>query len=468
MRSISFIKIAGWMVLCLFAATFALSFFVPIYTDEITVKIARAHVILNGFQLISLFPQCGDAPFALPIPWTWIPSLLIDGLIYGNATGPISLRIVGMLMFVVWLGMVEWFMRRNLKAAINFQTIMVGLISLISLGVLPFLLVLNRPEQVLLVGITFISLLPLTIAKVQPQSDWGWALLAVIFCLVVSYIFSNHPKAFFFIPLLIVSALYLWVASKRVWVGTILLGGLGVICYESLSFWNQRMYCPEAPLLDVILKSHSLSIGLLFTSPLDFFHAGLDNVIHSLNYIKNIVFQSRYQSDWLPFSVNQQLDKFTLLINLCVKLIYVMCFGYFFVIFVKRLPAAWRERKLEAQTIIPIALLFGIFSTSFFMFSKNFYESSLILPLILLFFALLLPDSSAGNTRGWSHSYLFGFILIVSIASQVNLLRTFTSSLTGPWLGGGKLQSRDYRLHRLAMHKCRKISLMLLFNVGSR
>lgn len=438
MHSSLFNKTASWFVLGLFGVILALSFLVPIYTDEITIKITRVQVLFDAFKLTSLFPQCG-AEFALSVPLIWAPGVLIDRLIYGNVTAPIFVRIVGVLMLVTWLGMLAWFMRRNVKAEISSLHLIAGLISLVSLGVLPFLLVLNRSEQVLFVGITFISILPSIVVQNQPKSNWVWAILAVMFCLAISYMFSSHPKTFFFIPLMIVSALHLSVDSRRVWIGVILLGGLGAICYESLTFWNRRMYCPDAPFLDAILKSHSLSVGLLLTSPMDFFHAGLDNLIHSKDYLKNIVFQTRYQSDWLPFSMELKLDKFTMLINVCVRVIYVVCFGYFVVLLAKRLHSDWLERKLIAQTTISAALLFGIVSTSFFMISKNFYESSLILPLVFLLFVLLLPALYAGNPPRKLHSFLFSLILMVSIASQVNLLRKFTSYLAFPLFGNGQI-----------------------------
>ena len=345
MRNTIFNNMASWIVLSLFGVTFTLSFFIPIYSDEITLKLTRAQVLLDGFELTTLYPQC-SAVFSLHIPWTWVTSALIDGIIYQNVTEPISLRIIGMSTFIVWLGMLAWFMWYNLKARISNLYIIAGLISFVALGVLPLLLVLNRSEQPLLVGITLVSILPYFATQCQPRTNLAWMFLVGIFCLTTSYMFFSHPKTFFFIPLMLVSALQLSVASKRNWIGVVLLAALALICYDSFTFWTNYLYCPDAPLLDVILKSQSLSIGTLFTTPGEFVFAGLRHVSHSYIYIKNILFQLHYQSNWLPSSHDQELSWPITLVDVAVSVIYLSTVGYVIFALVKKLRASLYVRKL--------------------------------------------------------------------------------------------------------------------------
>jgi hypothetical protein len=438
MRSAQVIRVLAWVALGMFCITLALSFFVPVYTDEISIKIARSSALFDGLILSSLYPQCG-ASFALSIPLTWTPGALIYGLAYGNVAEPMYLRISGVSMFVLWLGMLAWIIRRNLGEDIRPLPISAGLVSLVSIGVLPFLLVLSRPEQALFVGITFICILPMAVAKGRPKSHWGWALLSMLFLLAVSFIFYSHPKTSFLIPLMAVSALYLAMLSRRVWVGAILLGGLGWTSYESLSFLTGRLHCSDAPFLDEILKSHFLSTNLLGTSPVDFFHRGLDNLHESKKYVENVLFHARYQSDWLPFTDESRLDVLSAMLNVGISVIYVALAGYILVLLAERLRADWHDGKLAVQTTVPVALLAGIVATSFFMASKNFYESSLVVPLFLLLFALLLP--SIPNSVRWRrlHSYMFAFLLVVSILSQMNLIRVFATYVPNQWGEGGQV-----------------------------
>jgi hypothetical protein len=442
MRSPIIIKGASWLVLGLFCVTFAISLFVPIYSDEIVVKIAPVRVLLDGFELISLLPQCGSASSSY-IPLTWIPGAAIDWAIYGNLTEPILLRIVGMSAFVVWLGMMLWLLLARLRTEISSLHIVAGLIAFVTLGVLPFLLVLNRSEQPLLLGITLICILPYIVAQYQPRTNLVWILLLVIFLITTSYMFSSHPKTFFFIPLLLASAVHLSVASKRLWIGVILLAGLTLICYENLVFSTNGMSCPNAPLLDEILKSQSLSIGTLFETPKEFFLAGMHNLAHSYKYFKNVLFEWHYQSDWLPSSHDQKQGWFSGLIDVVVSLIYLSTVGYVAFSLVKKLRTSLKEGKLVAGTTIPLALSAGIISCGFLLASKNFYESSLILPLLFLLVVLLLPAKLKEIKDCRVCTFIFITLLFASIISQFNLILTFTPYISNSWMSGGQVDGQE-------------------------
>lgn len=453
-RSLHVTDVASWTVLGLFCITVSISSFLPIYTDEIAVKIATGRLLNDGFELISLFPQCGAA-FSLPVPFTWIPARFLDWMIYGNLSEPIFLRLIGIMVLVAWLGALGWFAKSHLKTEISLLRIMGGLVAFVSLGVLPFLLVLNRPEQSLLIGITYFCLLPFILARYQFKSNWVWALLTLSFLLVASYIFSSHPKTFFFLPLIIVSALHFGFSSRRIVLGISLFAGLAWISYDSLTFWSNRIYCSDAPLVNGIFKSISLSFESLFTQPGQFLLGGLDNVIHSKEYIKNLLFQQRYQSDWLPSNSDQKLGGAVASINYAMKAIFVLGFGYVIVALTNRVRADFHDRKLVPQTIIPAALLIGVFFYTFFLAGKNFYESSLVLPLALLLIVLLFPLSGPSTFLNRSYSFIFGILLITSIVSQINLIRSFTAYIPYPWITGGQVSGQDLSISPFKFSKKR-------------
>jgi hypothetical protein len=432
---------ASWAVLGLFAAVLATALFVPVYTDEITIKIARVQVLSDGFRLASLFPQCG-ADFALPVPPSWRVSALLDRGIYGGAASPGYLRIIGIATLVAWLGLLAWHMRANTRAQVRTLHLLAGLAAVASLGITPYLLALNRSEQVLVVGLSLVCLLPFLAARHRFQSSLGWLLLTALFLVMVSYMFWSHPKAVFFVPLMLTSAIILAITSRRGWVWFVLLGGVGWVSVESTRFWIKRMYCPDAPFLDEILKSHSLSLGSLFTSPMEFMGAGLHNLIGFKEYVRNILFQVRYQSDWLPQYPGNKLDIQTAMINMGVKVAYVVFIGYTFVLLVRQIRCDWRERKLSARTFVPATLFFGIGVTSFLMVSKNFYESSLILPLMFLLFVLLFQTAPVQSEGKRPYGYVFAGLLAISILSQLNLLRTFAGHIPRSWMEGGQVKEQ--------------------------
>lgn len=442
MRSSIFIKSACWLVLGLFCITFAASLFVPVYTDEIVIKIAAVRVLLDGFELSSLFPQCGPVSSS-HIPLTWIPGAVIDWAMYGNLTEPIQLRIAGMSLFVVWLGMMLWVILSRFRADISSMHIATVLIAFITLGVLPFLMVLSRSEQPLLLGLTLICILPYFVAHYQPRTNLTWILLVVIFCIATSYMFSSHPKTFYFIPLLVISALHLSVTSKRIWISFVLFAGLSLISYESLMFSISRLHCTDAPILNAIFKSQGVSIARLLEAPKEFFLAGFHNLAQSYKYFKNILFEWHYPSDWLPSSHDQKLGWFSSLIDVVVSLIYLSIAGYAVFALAKKIRVNLKEKRFDSGTTIPLALFAGIFFCSFFLTSKNFYESSLILPLLLLLVVLLLPTSLEANKVCRICPLLFKTLLIASIASQLNLIITFTAYIPYPWLAGGQVVGQE-------------------------
>jgi hypothetical protein len=438
MRSLVFHKAASWLVIGLFGVTFALSCFVPIYADELAYKLLPIHALLDRLGSFNVFPQC-DSSISLHTPWVWLPGAAIDWAIYGNITAPVFLRIIGMSLFVAWLGMLLWFARERLKTDIRSLYIVAGLISFVSLGVLPFLLALNRGEQTLLVGLTLICILPFTASRNQPKSNWAWALLASIFLLTASITFSTHPKTLYFTPLFLVSALHLSATSKKVWIGVVLQAGLALICYDSLIFWLDRFHCPEVPALEVLLKSQSLSIGTLFSSPKEFVLSGLQQLGHSHVYIRNVLFERHYQSEWLPSLRDQELGWFSGTVDVFISLIYFSTLVYVVFVLAKKLRASLRTREFAPETTISLALFAGILSCAFFYVGKNFYESTLFLPLFLLLAVLLFSATPEAKQGCRVCTLIFSTLLVTSIASQLNLIFTFSAYIPYPWLTGGQV-----------------------------
>ena len=465
MRSLVFDKTASWLVIGLFGVTFTLSCFVPIYADELVIKLMPIHAWLDGIGSFSFFPQC-DSSISLHTPWVWLPGAAIDWLIYGHITAPVFLRIIGTSLFAVWFGMLLWFTHERLRTEINSLHIAAALISFVSLGVLPFLLPLNRGEQTLLVGLTLICILPFIASRNQPKSHWAWVLLALIFLLTTSITFSTHPKTLYFTPLFLVSALHLSATSKKVWIGVVLQAGLALICYDSLIFWLDRFHCPEVPAMNAYFKSQSLSIGTLFSSPKEFVLSGLQQLGHSHVYIRNVLFERHYQSEWLPSLSDQKLGWFSGIVDVFISLIYFSTLVYVVFALAKKLRASLRTREFAPETTIPLALFAGILSCAFFYVGKNFYESTLFLPLFLLLAVLLFSASPEAKQGCRVSTLIFRTLLVTSIASQLNLIFTFSTYIPYPWLAGGQVAGQPASISPFNYDKTRKDVIDAAANCG--
>jgi hypothetical protein len=453
-RSASFERIASWLALGLFCAVLILSLFVPVYVDEISIGIVPVRELLDGFRIYSLFPQCG--PDSWSVPWALYPSAIIDHLIYGYMSQPIYIRLMGGALFVAWLGMLWWFATIRPGRGNSLLSTATGIIAFVSLGVLPFLMVLNRGEQTLLLGVTFFCLMPHIAGRLQLGSRWTTVLLVFIYFVAASYLLASHPKSLFFLPVMVVSALQTAAASGKRWLGIALLASLAWVGYDSFNLWTSRMSCPGAPLLDAVFKSQSLQIGELFTDPVQFILSGLHNLAHSYVYIKNALFELQYQSDWLPPSHSNRLSWLSALSDLLVSPIYVLTVLYLIYALALRLLHALRAGKLEWDCSMAIAVFVGVAACSFFTISKNFYESSLILPLVLLMAVLMQSPIGSPDNGSRMKSVRLIVLLTASILSQANLLLTFIPYVGTTWLEGGRLAEQSLSISPFNFDKVRK------------
>jgi hypothetical protein len=304
--------------------------------------------------------------------------------------------------------------------------------------------VLNRGEQTLLVGLTLICLSPYVVAKYRPTTNRTWIFLVAGFFLATSYMFSIHPKTLLFLPLMLVAVFYLAVASKRAWVGVLLSGWLALIAYESYSFYaGNLMVCTDSPFADSVIKAQSLSPASLFSAPNDFVISGLRDLIHSYVYVKNALFELHYAFEWLPTSQDQKLGWFSSVNDVAITLIFYSTLGYAVFALTKKVRGCFQSGRIGHETTMPLALFIGMFSCAFLLRAKNFYESSLMLPLLLLLVAMLLAGSPRAKQDGRVRPYIFKFLLVAAIASQMNLILTFSAYPFNSWLAGGLVEGQE-------------------------
>src|SRR5262245_11070533 len=135
--------VAVFAVLAL--ASFALSLFLPVYTDEIMWKAMQSRMGYDDFHSIGLLVTCDV--HEIPTPRLLQPFRLIDTAIYQDISQPFLIRVIGEIFAVVW-GFLAWILlRRALAPAISSGVIALGVVSFATLGVMPFLLVSSGPEQ---------------------------------------------------------------------------------------------------------------------------------------------------------------------------------------------------------------------------------------------------------------------------------------------------------------------------------
>jgi hypothetical protein len=384
----------------------------PIYPDE------EQWIYVNARQLTDhsmqyLFPVCREG-FQLAQPLIWSPIRFFEWLLYSHLGLIHHIRVVGLLQAVITLLLLNKFLQLYAR---NFRHAQVTLFCGILIGLLPFLLVLNRPEQLLL--ILFLSLLVLIhVYKSSLRVSKKSLLLANMILLIISMP-AIHPKGSLFAVM--GSAIFIFVAKERI--KLIKLGVLSTTClsvFVSTQVWSLRTFCPESEFLTNTFGDITLNPTQMDAST---FKKIAGNVLRTPKYLMNIMYQNSYQSDWMA-QRNQVPMPFLILANIGL---FLFAFFLLYLIYKATRDRAFPIRDLDDSTILVLTFVSGFIILAVLQRTKNFYDSYLPAVLILLASALVI------NLTGKPRKFIV-MVLAPAIISIPALL--FTSSnfpmMSGP------------------------------------
>ena len=416
------------VVIMLLLASFLLGIFVPLYTDEVATKIVQARFFAEGGKIVTLFPQCG-ASFIVDTPLTWYPAAMIYAFLYAGLE-PLGIRISGVAMALVWVTLSFWGILKITSIRQYSIYLYAAIAVILGLGVLPFMLILARSEQWLILLITLYCFFPIISRRVisheSTLNKWG---LFFVFCLVTSLFFYSHPKAIFFFPLVIVSVFYTFGIKNRLFLG-LSISFLVICTFQSVLLAKTLTHCEDAPKLSAILSSQTLDFKLIKTSPVAFITTATENIINAPNSITNyVLFSNNYQSGWLP-AVNEgsltfavrfvnDISQALLLTCLWSALLLPLFFFYKFI----------NSAKNRENFFLVLALWIGLVGHLAIFSTWNFYGAALILPLSILILVLVGADSfQLAMQRLWAKCVLL-IALVLSLSSFYVLFNTILPKL---------------------------------------
>ncbi len=224
-------------------ATFIVAMLIPIYSDEIAIQMARARFFIEGGALLNLFPQC--RPLLAPIPASWYPGAVFNAIVYSGATG-IGLRIRGIALCAAWLLLLWIWAGRHPQTLVPRRRFQALILSFNMLGVLPFVLVLARSEQLLVLGLVAYCMLALFWPAKASDGLPMKSLKGAALFLMGSVFLLTHPKALFFAPLMVASTWLVFRNAGRQWVaGAMLVTGFAI--FQSFQYAQLTASCPGAP-----------------------------------------------------------------------------------------------------------------------------------------------------------------------------------------------------------------------------
>ena len=251
MNKDKWLDILSWIVIISFLIVLTFGIFIPIYADEVSTKMTQATVLVGDWKMHTLIPQC-RADFALEIPISWYPAATIYHLLYSGVS-PLGIRIISLATTFSWLALIAFWAKWTFPIRQDRIRTLAAMAAVVGLGVLPFTIILSRSEQWLLLLLTVFCVFPIA-ANRPSRFDSRWISVAwfIVFCIGISLFFYAHPKAVFFLPVVIASAYYGLRSGSKTLFGLSVL--FTVICtFQSVQFARELYRCEDAPNLSDFL-----------------------------------------------------------------------------------------------------------------------------------------------------------------------------------------------------------------------
>lgn len=382
-------KSFGWFsaaTIAAYALVAALGFFMPLQNDEISGLFLNHRAWQDGQFLINLLPQCGKEAFSQPLPWIWYVPAFLSYLTYGQIENPLEIRIIGIAQFLIWLALWTAIAMRLFAAPRRRWWVALALmLGFIGWDSLPLALLINRPEQTLLIGAgTAVALAVYAETLSHRPTARTFATLAMILAVLCTH--ASHPKSIALLPLeLIMYGIFVLRAWRSRLAAAIAVLATAWIAIESYTVWLARLQCPGSATANAFYLSLHIPLQMLWQAPLEFLAKAAKNLLMSLAsnfYLDNYSYISRV---WLPISL-QPLNDFArfliYLLDIDAWLVHLLFLFAALGIFLRQLSGRSKSEPILQWGLGAIlAFLIAIF---ILMTEGIFYVVALTIPLILL------------------------------------------------------------------------------------
>jgi hypothetical protein len=170
-----------WLAAAILLLSLLVATLVPVYTDEIGWRL-QMRAALDGVDIM-FNDICGPNTLARP-PWFMMPVREFSAAANLAFAEPLFVRAEGVFCAALWIGLLFVLTRHVERDANRRAATQTILLSLLTMGLLPFLMVLSRPEQPVLLATTAIVILALLPLPTRNSAIWTWAKVALILILV--------------------------------------------------------------------------------------------------------------------------------------------------------------------------------------------------------------------------------------------------------------------------------------------
>lgn len=378
------------LVPLLLACALLSGIFLPVYSDEVVTKFNVARFFMESGQMISFYPQC-TTTVGHSVAWVFYPAALFISAIYAHL-GPLGIRLSGVLLALIWFALLAlWCRRQAVEGAWHFSF----LAACASFGVMPYLWVLSRPEQFMLLP-ALIFCMWATLGR-APGSVGRQILVASGLALLLSVFFYAHPKSLFFAPFFLVAA---WYGSR----GFRPAIRFAMVIYVSLLGWQALRdasllgSCQDAPAVQAMLLVNTLMPGMLLQDPAAFIAAMWHNIsLFPERMAVHLTFTPTFQSGWL--APLQEASELLMWLNPAVYYaVVVFVVGSHLLALGLAMASLLRWRMSVAVWLAALLAAGDLLNVALYNL-QNFYAGIQYVPLSMLISALLF--NQLAHLRKW-------------------------------------------------------------------
>jgi hypothetical protein len=291
------------------------------------------------------------------------------------------------------------------------------------LGVLPFILILARPEQNIIFSLISLCMLSMFWKIQESNSIQMKGLKTSIFAILISIFFYAHPKSLFFIATIFVATFYYTQKANFYFkLGLVSWGGLTI--YQTF-VQAKSINCLGAPIVSKMLSLLTIDFSLLQDNKLKFIEIGLTNIVNALfEVIDKLLFNAIYQSNWLPsHDVSNMLDG-VIYMNALIKGSLIIGIVVLLIAFAYQFIRKIMIRQINKELILASSLVVGLMAHAFVynIGAWHFYTPGLIIPVFSMIFLLVIFNYFEYNTVNRLMFNWFAYYwIILSICSSLFL-----------------------------------------------
>jgi hypothetical protein len=440
-------KMALTAIMILALVSFGMALLLPVYTDEILWKMIQGRLGYDGFEVRSgtMVPTCGPDAFTSPV--LMLPFRLLDTLMYQWISKPLTIRLVGVGFFIVWL-LGTWLLLQRFVPLADRLKIAGALVAFVTLGVMPFLMVISRPEQSLLIGITVLLVICVGERPPPRRSLSREAIVAVVLVCGSAMLLATHQRAMFALPLIVLAAFKLLYRRSVIAVIMFAITFFAVTAYND---WTIRWACPDDASASSLFEMESIALAagsghlhpyfeqlmkMLLYHPAHFFF--LSQIGFLSSHMSDII--PGYPWDWVGVPLTLAVAAFLGVMSACG-----LC--AFFTV----LMQTFRQHRVSIQASALASVWALLFASLFARAWRHSYEEILVEPLLCLV-SILSIWLARNQIRGWlgevcfrriTHSG-FSILLWLSIVSQVALIAGYFRYAVGSWATPGYPQGQKW------------------------